>query len=76
VTRVVGYADQRLHKPDAPLDPSNRRISLIVHYLDSGKGKQPDLSGISGQAAPADATANDQNENHGTAPPGKTAPTR
>jgi chemotaxis protein MotB len=32
VTQVRGYADQRLRKPDAPEDPSNRRISLIVQY--------------------------------------------
>ena len=34
VTQVRGFADQRLRKPDAPLDPSNRRISLIVQYLE------------------------------------------
>lgn len=33
VTQVRGFADQRLRKPDAPMDPSNRRISLIVLYL-------------------------------------------
>jgi chemotaxis protein MotB len=33
VTQVRGFADQRLRKPDAPLDPANRRISLIVQYL-------------------------------------------
>jgi len=33
VTQVRGFADQRLHKPDSPLDPSNRRISLIVQYI-------------------------------------------
>jgi chemotaxis protein MotB len=33
VTQVRGFADQRLRKKDAPLDPSNRRISLIVQYL-------------------------------------------
>ena len=33
VTQVRGFADQRLRKPDDPLDPSNRRISLIVQYL-------------------------------------------
>ncbi len=32
VTQVRGFADQRLLKPDAPTDPSNRRISLIVLY--------------------------------------------
>jgi chemotaxis protein MotB len=33
VTQVRGFADQRLRKPDAPLDPVNRRISLIVQYI-------------------------------------------
>jgi len=32
VTQVRGFSDQRLRKPDAPLDPSNRRISVIVQY--------------------------------------------
>jgi chemotaxis protein MotB len=35
VTQVRGFADQRLRKADTPLDPSNRRISLIVQYLDA-----------------------------------------
>jgi chemotaxis protein MotB len=33
VTQVRGFADQRLRKRDAPLDPANRRISLIVQYI-------------------------------------------
>lgn len=33
ITQVRGFADQRLRKPDAPQDPSNRRISFIVEYL-------------------------------------------
>jgi chemotaxis protein MotB len=33
VSQVRGYADRLLRKPDAPLDPSNRRISVIVHPL-------------------------------------------
>jgi chemotaxis protein MotB len=35
VSQVRGYADQRLRVPSNPLDPSNRRISLIVQYLDA-----------------------------------------
>jgi len=42
VTQVRGFADQRLRRADAPLDPSNRRISLIVQYL--GKKLQPNAS--------------------------------
>jgi chemotaxis protein MotB len=34
ITQVRGFADQRLRKTDAPLDPSNRRISLIVQYME------------------------------------------
>jgi chemotaxis protein MotB len=33
VTQIRGFADQRLRKLDNPLDPSNRRISLIVQYV-------------------------------------------
>ncbi len=33
VVQVRGFADQRLRKPDNPLDASNRRISLIVQYV-------------------------------------------
>jgi chemotaxis protein MotB len=36
VTQVRGYADQLLRKADDPFDPSNRRISVIVQYLDKG----------------------------------------
>jgi chemotaxis protein MotB len=33
VTQVRGFADQRLRQIEAPLDPINRRVSLIVQYL-------------------------------------------
>jgi chemotaxis protein MotB len=35
VTQVRGFANQRLRKPENPLDPSNRRISVIVKYADT-----------------------------------------
>ena len=47
VTQVRGFADQRLRKPDAPLDPSNRRISLIVQYIpknDADEDEKPAAS--------------------------------
>jgi chemotaxis protein MotB len=34
VTQVRGYADQRLRKPAEPEDASNRRISVVVQYLE------------------------------------------
>jgi chemotaxis protein MotB len=33
VTQVRGYADQHLRLPNAPDDPSNRRISILVQYI-------------------------------------------
>jgi chemotaxis protein MotB len=51
VTQVRGFADQRLRKKEAPLDPSNRRISLIVQYLPK-KPSDPDAkSEKSGEGA-------------------------
>ncbi|MFI5113921.1 MAG: OmpA family protein [Terriglobales bacterium] len=35
VSQVRGFADQRLRTPKDPLEPSNRRISIIVQYLSS-----------------------------------------
>jgi len=35
ISQVRGYADQSLRVPADPLDPSNRRISLIVQWLDA-----------------------------------------
>jgi chemotaxis protein MotB len=43
VAQVRGYADQLLRKPDNPEDPSNRRISLIVQYVDkTDEPRRPD----------------------------------
>ena len=42
VTQVRGFADQRLRKPDDPLDPSNRRISLIVQYVVKNNDNEDD----------------------------------
>jgi chemotaxis protein MotB len=35
ISQVRGYADQSLRVPANPLDPSNRRVSLIVQWLDA-----------------------------------------
>jgi chemotaxis protein MotB len=37
IAQVRGFADQSLRKPLQPTDASNRRVSLIVQYLDSEK---------------------------------------
>jgi chemotaxis protein MotB len=49
VTQVRGYADQRLRKPNAPEDASNRRISVVVQYLDK---PEPEPKPDAAKAAP------------------------
>jgi len=66
VSQVRGYADQRLRLPLTPLDPSNRRISLIVQYLEVSPPKQAaeakdaatqvgSISAVAANARPASA---------------------
>lgn len=38
ISQVRGFADQMLRRPQAPLDPANRRISVIVQYVPQAKG--------------------------------------
>ncbi len=35
LVQIRGFADQHLRKPNAPEDPSNRRVSIIVKYQSS-----------------------------------------
>src|SRR5271154_6590767 len=55
VTQVRGFADQRLRKLDAPLDPSNRRISLIVQYLVKAEPANTNAAGAA-EATPGTTT--------------------
>jgi chemotaxis protein MotB len=59
VMQVRGFADQHLRKPKQPTDSSNRRISLIVQYLDKSDAEEDDKSPTSGKhgekASPAPA---------------------
>jgi chemotaxis protein MotB len=51
VKQIRGYADQHLRRTDAPDDPSNRRISVLVLYLDAPAGKPGEpFAGQSGEA--------------------------
>ena len=54
VTQVRGFADQRLRKPSDPLDPSNRRISVIVQYLSKNGLDQPKPPGPASEAGAGD----------------------
>src|SRR5271163_251753 len=51
VTQVRGFADQRLRKIAAPMDPSNRRISVIVQYM-AKPGEEAAGGAIAAPAAP------------------------
>jgi chemotaxis protein MotB len=57
VTQVRGFADQRLRKPNDPLDPSNRRISVIVQYIvkndDEGNSQKPAEKSSESVSSPA-----------------------
>jgi len=52
VSQVRGYADQRLRTPKDPLDPANRRISLIVQYMEINND-DPDETPHPGVTEPA-----------------------
>ncbi len=63
IMQVRGFADQRLRKVEDPLDPSNRRVSLIVQYLNkskedpddkpAGEGKEGEKPVAAGEEKPA-----------------------
>lgn len=53
VSQVRGFADQRLRNPKNALDPSNRRVSIIVQYINT----TPEEAGPSGEQAKETAEA-------------------
>lgn len=61
VSQIRGYADQLLRNPKDSLDPSNRRISLIVHYTeihqDDADDKTDDKATDKADAEPAPSAA-------------------
>lgn len=59
VTQVRGFADQKLRNKADPLDPANRRISLIVQYLDK-KNTTPTTEVKSGDANPVELKPTDE----------------
>ena len=69
VSQVRGYADQKLRVPLDPLDPSNRRISMIVQYLTvdqppvpSNGNSPPGAETKETSAGPAPTTAANQSD--------------
>jgi chemotaxis protein MotB len=53
VSEVRGFADQKLRDPANPFDPSNRRISVIVHYIE--KPQADEKATESKEAPPAES---------------------
>jgi chemotaxis protein MotB len=57
VAQVRGFADQRLRMPNDPLNPANRRVSLIIQYLTKKPGQDPGPLAKPGTAANETAKA-------------------
>lgn len=54
IDQVSGYADQHLYNPTDPLDTANRRISILVRYLQSPTESTSRSAGSgAGQASPS-----------------------
>ncbi len=53
ISQVRGYADQSLRVPANPLDPSNRRVSLIVQWLDASAAPAPGSSPTTPATSPS-----------------------
>jgi chemotaxis protein MotB len=75
IVQVRGFADGQLRKPEAPEDPSNRRISLIVEYLDKPRdpeapaeaGEHGGSSGHGGAAGHSSPAEHSESSGHGPA---------
>lgn len=71
VGQVRGYADRQLLKSEDPQDPTNRRISVIVRFLEKPPGSTPpEASG----ATEATHSVEPQASAHAESPAAKTAP--
>jgi chemotaxis protein MotB len=58
VSQVRGYADQRLRNLKDATDPSNRRISLIVQYIETNTD-EPDEPDETPGSKPSGGAATD-----------------
>lgn len=64
VAQVRGYADQSLRNKENPEDPANRRISLIVQYLDHAKHEDSQPAAAGTEAAQGAGTPAEEPEQH------------
>ncbi len=65
VAQVRGFADQRLRDPKNPFNAANRRISLIVQYLEIGKDLP--FASLASPAVPSQGTPGDSKPVSGAA---------
>lgn len=70
VEEVRGFASMLPRNPNDPLDPANRRISVIVKYLEQGPGANDEKADAAGTGTPASAAGEPAN----SAEAGKSAP--
>ncbi len=69
ISQVRGFADQQLHFPDKPLDPANRRVSLVVLNLPAASpDKKIAKSPVQAEAKPTTVAKEEKPE----APPSAT----
>ena len=59
IYQVRGYADQRLRFPDDPENPKNRRISIIVQYIENKKEEAKEA-----EPEPPATTSSPSHESH------------
>jgi chemotaxis protein MotB len=57
VSQVRGFADQQLKIKDNPQDPGNRRITLIVQYMDNAPPPEPAPDTTAASSEPGKAPA-------------------
>jgi chemotaxis protein MotB len=67
ITQVRGFADQHLRKADNPLDPANRRISLIVRYQE----KKAPAEGAAGESGEGEQKSGEHKTAEGKSAEGK-----
>lgn len=73
ITEVRGYADQKLRVPSNPLDSSNRRISLIVRYLEMPE--TPTTNSSNGKLSP-ESSKSEKKEEKAPSTPATLAPVK
>jgi chemotaxis protein MotB len=71
VKQVRGFADQRLRNLKDPLDPSNRRISIIVQNLTTKVDETSEESGKAGMGEKPSAERTNAEKPEGKSEPGK-----